>query len=106
MKNNIQKKEMSINILGKIIGIRKLTKSQKSDLVVGLDVYLQSKLCGNFGSESWCKENLNKVGFIYFMEYLGKELDIFLNKVNNDVEIELYKLIEDELDLETIFKLS
>jgi hypothetical protein len=102
MKNNIQKNEIRISLLNKINGIRKLTKSQKSDLEIGLDVYLQIILCGNIGSESWCEENLNKKEFIYFMEYIGKDLE----KVNYNDYTEFYKLIEDELDLETVFKLS
>ena len=66
MKNNIQKNEIRISLLNKINGIRKLTKSQKSDLEIGLDMYLQIILCGNIGSESWCEENLNKNRFCQF----------------------------------------
>ncbi len=106
MKNNIQKNEIRISLLNRINEIRKLTKSQKSNLEIGLDVYLQIILCGNIGSESWCEENLNKEGFIYFMEYIGKDLTKYLEKVNYSDDIEFYKLIEDELDLETVFKLS
>ena len=102
MKNNIQKNEMKISLLNKINGIGKLTKSQKIDLEIGLDVYLQIRLCGNIGSESWCEENLNKEEFIYFMEYIGKDLE----KVNVCDDIEFYTLIENELGLKTISNLS
>jgi hypothetical protein len=92
MKNNIQKNEMKISLLNKINGIGKLTKSQKIDLEIGLDVYLQIRLCGNIGSESWCEENLNKEEFIYFMEYIGKDLekvnvcDLLTNVPNSNID--------------------